>query len=140
MTRREFREETFKLLFFVEFNEISELEDKVNLYFANKREESIEKGKAVISDEEQESLITRFNSIVEILPEINNIISENTSGWSIDRIGKVELTLIRLAVYEIRFDEDIPNTVAINEAVQLAKKYGQDGAGAFVNGVLAKII
>ena len=55
-------------------------------------------------------------------------------------MGKVELAVLRLAVYEILFDEDIPGKVAIDEAVELAKKYGQDSSGSFVNGVLAKVI
>ena len=56
----------------------------------------------------------------------------------LDRMGKVDLTLIRLAVYEIKYDDDIPTGVAINEAVELAKKFGQDSSPAFINGVLAK--
>ena len=55
-------------------------------------------------------------------------------------MGKVELTLLRLGVYEIMYDEDVPDSVAINEAVELAKKYGQDNSGAFVNAVLAKFL
>ena len=59
-------------------------------------------------------------------------------GWQTKRMGKVDLTILRLAVYEIKYDEDIPTGVAINEAVELAKKFGQDSSPAFVNGVLAK--
>ena len=57
-----------------------------------------------------------------------------------DRMGKVDLTVIRLAVYEMKFDETIPDGVAINEAVELAKKFGQDESAGFVNGVLAKFV
>ena len=66
------------------------------------------------------------------------MINEKTLGWDTERMAKVDLTIIRLAVYEIKFDEDIPTGVAINEAVELAKKFGQDGSASFVNGVLAK--
>ena len=66
------------------------------------------------------------------------MINETAKGWSTDRMGKVDLTILRLAVYEIRYDEDVPTGVAINEAVELAKKFGQEGSFAFVNGVLAK--
>jgi N utilization substance protein B len=61
-------------------------------------------------------------------------------GWTLERVGKVELTILRLAVYEIKYDESVPDTVAINEAVELSKKYGQEDAGSFVNGILAKVI
>ena len=72
------------------------------------------------------------------LPEIDGVINEKAKGWSTSRMGKVDLTIIRLAVYEILFDEEVPVGVAINEAVELAKKFGQDGSAGFVNGVLAK--
>ena len=65
-------------------------------------------------------------------------INEVSKGWKTIRMGKVDLTLIRLAVYEIRFEEEIPVKVSINEAVELAKKYGTDDSPAFVNGILAK--
>ena len=64
--------------------------------------------------------------------------NEKVQGWDTGRMGKVDLTILRLAVYEIVFDEEIPTSVAINEAVELAKKFGQDSSPAFVNGVLAK--
>ena len=55
-------------------------------------------------------------------------------------MGKVELTILRLAVYEMQYDEEIPEKVAINEAVELAKKFGRDESSAFINGVLAKLV
>jgi N utilization substance protein B len=64
----------------------------------------------------------------------------HSEGWSTNRLGKAELAIMRLAVYEIKFDDEIPNSVAINEAVELSKKYGGDNSSSFVNGVLAKII
>ena len=76
--------------------------------------------------------------IAEKLPEIDKLINETAIGWDTQRMGKVELTIIRLAVYEIRFDETVPTGVAINEAVELAKKFGQEGSSGFVNGILAK--
>ena len=67
------------------------------------------------------------------------MINAVTKGWKTGRMGKVDLTLLRLAVYEIKFEEEIPTGVAINEAVELAKKYGTDGSFSFINGILAKI-
>jgi N utilization substance protein B len=61
-------------------------------------------------------------------------------GWKLNRLGKTDLSILRLAVYEICYDESIPEKVAINEAVELAKRYGGDSSSAFINGVLAKIV
>ena len=81
----------------------------------------------------------KYAKIVEKLPEIDKLLDEVSKGWKTSRMGKVELTILRLAVYEMRFDEDIPQKVAINEAVELSKKFGGNEAPAFVNGVLAKL-
>ena len=71
--------------------------------------------------------------------EIDRKLDEVTEGWSVKRMGKVDLAVLRLAVYELLYDEDIPTGVAINEAVELCKKYGGEESPAFVNGVLAKL-
>ena len=68
------------------------------------------------------------------------MVNEKAESWTTGRMGKVELTILRLGIYEIKFDEDIPTGVAIDEAVELAKKFGQDGSGAFINGVLARFV
>lgn len=80
----------------------------------------------------------KFNKIIEKLDGIDTALNEKVQGWNTGRMGKVDLTILRLAVYEIMYDEDIPTSVAINEAVELAKKFGQDSSPSFVNGVLAK--
>ena len=72
------------------------------------------------------------------LAEIDALLNEKASGWDTGRMSKVDLTILRLAVYEICYDEEVPTGVAINEAVELAKKFGQDASYGFVNGVLAK--
>ena len=77
---------------------------------------------------------------MEHLEEIDAAINEVSEGWKTTRMGKVDLTLIRLAVYEMKHEEDIPVGVAINEAVELAKQYGTDDSPAFINGVLAKLV
>ena len=92
------------------------------------------------SDDIIEYIKDKTLAIIDKLSEIDEIINENSDGWPTNRLGKAELTIMRLAVYEIRFDEEIPDGVAINEAVELSKKYGSDNSSSFVNGVLAKII
>jgi len=72
------------------------------------------------------------------MPELDAQLNEKAEGWDIKRIGKVELTVMRLALYEMQHDDDVPVSVAINEAVELAKKFGQDNSGSFVNAILAK--
>lgn len=72
--------------------------------------------------------------------EIDNIILSKLKNWTIDRIFKIDLAILRLAVYEIIYYEDMPYKVAVNEAVELAKKYGNDASSNFVNGVLREII
>ena len=81
----------------------------------------------------------KYENIRENLGQIDEQIAEVAKGWRTERMGKVELTLLRLAVYEIKYDDDIPTGVAINEAVELAKIFGGEGSSAFVNGVLAKL-
>ena len=71
--------------------------------------------------------------------EIDALIDAHTTGWKTTRMAKVDLTILRLAVYEMKWDEDVPVSVAINEAVELAKRFGGDESPSFVNGVLARI-
>ena len=83
-------------------------------------------------------MTNKYKNIYAHIEELDAAINEVSKGWKTIRMGKVDLTLIRLAVYEIRFEEEIPVKVSINEAVELAKKYGTDDSPAFVNGILAK--
>lgn len=131
MNRRNKREQLFKLLFRVEFNDLSEMDDQTRLYFENLDSQ--------VTDEDKEELTDKLGKVISLLPEIDGKVEEKVTGWSIDRIGKAELTIIRLAVYEMFYDDEVPVSVAINEAVELSKKYGQDESGSFVNGVLGKI-
>ena len=79
--------------------------------------------------------------VCELSDELDEKINSVSEGWPVDRIGKAELAIMRLAVYEMLYDDDIPVNVAINEAVELAKSYGSDdNAASFVNGVLAKLV
>ena len=72
--------------------------------------------------------------------EITELISKNLkTGWTIDRISTVDLSLLKSAIYEIKYGE-IPYKIAINEAVNLAKKYGEEQSSSFVNGILAKVV
>lgn len=72
--------------------------------------------------------------------KINKTIADRTKGWTLDRLSKVDLAILRLALYEIIYRSDIPDSVSINEGVELAKKYGNKKSGAFINGVLGQYI
>ena len=130
MRRSEIREHVFKLLFRVEFHDTAELEEQDRLYF-----EPLE-----LTQEHKKLISDRTKLIEEKLPEIDKKIDELSVGWKRERMGKVELTIIRLAVYEALYDDDVPTGVAINEAVELAKKYGGDDSPSFVNGILGKLV
>ena len=96
-----------------------------------------------LADPEQEEvdyIVQKTEKIIAMIRELDSMVNEHAVGWQTDRMGKVDLTIIRLAVYEMKFDEDIPVSVAINEAVELAKRYGTENSPAFINGVLAKMI
>ena len=131
MGRRELRESIFQLLFMTEFNDNQEMAEQKQLYL-----EGIED----IQDKDQSYIQDKFEKIREKLPEIDEKINQVAEGWKTRRMGKVELTILRLAVYEMQYDEEIPEKVAINEAVELAKKFGRDESPAFINGVLAKLV
>ncbi len=129
MGRREQREQIFKLVFQLEFNDKAEMPEQIKLYFEQEEIHS-EKDCLYISE--------KFEKIQEKLSELDQCINEQATGWKTERMGKVDLAIIRLAVYEIKYDDSVPTSVAINEAVELAKKFGQDESSSFVNGVLAK--
>lgn len=131
MTRRELREQTFRVLFEAEFYDASEMPHQVEIY-AETEGGWDEKGGEYIS--------RKCEDIVAHLAEIDAAINGVAEGWKTGRMGKVDLTLLRLAVYEMKYEEDVPVGVAINEAVELAKKYGSDDSSAFVNGILAKLV
>ena len=133
MTRREAREHLFRLIYIRDFHPWSELEEERDLYyaFADQAEN--------LSEEERAEISARLALVAEKIPEIDRQIEEVSVGWKLNRMGKVDLAILRLAAYELLYDEEIPTGVAINEAVEIAKIYGGDASPSFVNGILAKL-
>ena len=131
MTRRELRENVFLMLFRVEFHEEGEMSEQLNLLG-----DELEN----IKEEDLKYINNKCSDIVSKIPEIDKAINASTTGWKTSRMSKVDLSIIRLAVYEMKYEEDIPAKVSVNEAVELAKKYGADESPAFINGVLAKFV
>ena len=132
MGRHEQREQLFKLLFRVEFNSMEDMPEQIKLFFQDEEIEYTEKA--------MNAILEKYAKIQEKLPEIDKMLDEKVEGWNTSRMGKVELTVLRIAVFEMMFDEEVPATVAINEAIEIAKMYGQGTSGGFVNAVLAKFV
>lgn len=130
MRRREQREHIFKLLFMSEFNSEEEMDEQLAVYF-----DSLEEAEA----KDTEYMSEKYRNVLAHLSEIDELLNETSKGWKTKRMSRVDLTALRLAVYELKFDTDVPTGVAINEAVELAKRFGGDTSGSFVNGILGKI-
>jgi N utilization substance protein B len=93
-----------------------------------------------LTDADKQEVRDRVADVVAKLPEIDELISSRAVNWSIERMSHVDLTILRLGVYELKYDEGVPEKVAINEAVELAKTFGGENSSSFVNGVLARIV
>ena len=130
MGRREMREHIFKLLFLGEFNETAEMPEQIQLYF---------EGLSDLQPTEQAYMENKYALVKEHLEEIDALLNEKSAGWKTKRMSKVDLNILRLAVYEMKYDEDVPVKVAINEAVEISKSFGGDDSASFVNGILSKI-
>ena len=140
MKRSELRETIFKLLFMAQFNSREEMPDQVRMYL-----ESLEEGREdaayskAPTPEEESYMQGKYEKVQELLPEIDQELNRVSEGWKTSRMSKVDLTILRLAVYEMKYDREIPVGVAINEAVEIAKRFGGDDSASFVNGILGKI-
>lgn len=130
MKRSEIREHIFKLVFCGEFHSGGELPEQVSIYFEALPD---------VTEEDHTYMTEKFDCIKNEVKNLDEQINRVTQGWKTDRMGKAELAILRLAAYEMLYDDKVPVKVAINEAVELAKKYGGDDSPAFVNGVLAKL-
>lgn len=127
MTRKQAREEAFILIFEKQFSDATS-------------QEILELAQEVRDLEADEYINEVFLGVVDKTEELNTVISEKAIGWKIDRISKVSLAILKLALYEIKYMEDIPSSVSINEAVELCKKYATKEDSGFVNGILASVV
>ena len=130
MSRRKLRESIFLLLFRIEFNTREELDEQMRMYIDSKTD---------MDEEDADYICKKLEDILDHLTELDETILKICKGWRLERLGKTELAILRLAVYELLDDNDIPTSVAINEPVELAKIYCSEEAPRFVNGVLAKL-
>ena len=133
MTRTEIRELTFELLYSLEIQKMEkeEYNEQIELFLVEQN----------ISQEKAKTYMTEtVNGIAKNKEKILELISQNLKEkWDISRVSKINLTLLKLATYEIMYTE-LPYKVVVNEAVEIAKKYGNDTSPAFINGVLGKVV
>ncbi len=132
MNRREARKNALYLIFQIGFHQTEELEQMKELFFEQKEQE--------IPKEQREFILKEVEGTKAHLLEIDEIITKKSKKWKKERISKVDIAILRLAIYEIYFSEEVPNSVAINEAVELAKEFGTEQSPAFINGILGSIV
>lgn len=130
MTRRALRENIFRILFRVEFNSVEEMQEQID--FSVDDIEGLEQN-------DKEYIVDKTNRVLGLIDDIDRQIEQISDGWRPERIGKAELTILRLAIYEMKYDDSVPYKVAINEAVELSKIYCNSEAKSFINGLLAKV-
>jgi len=130
MSRRTARRHAFFLIFQIEFHREFDPSLQTEIYLEDKE---------AVPEEDREFIHAEVNGAYDCLSEIDAHIIKFLSGWEIDRISKIDLALLRLAVYEMLYEQGIPNGVSINEAVELAKTYGDDDSYQFINGILGNI-
>ena len=132
MSRRELREHIFRMLFRREFFFTEEVfEGQVRMYL-----EELEP----LEEKDRAYMWEKTDAVYHLVPELDERLNEVARGWKTGRMGKVDLTVLRLALYEMCHEESVPEKVAINEAVEIARKYGGDDSPSFVNGILAKLV
>ena len=133
MKRSELREHIFRMIFGYEFNSDAEMPEQMQLYF-----EQLDEEDGVPTESEVAYIRDKALNVILKTEEIDELLNTNTKGWKTSRMNKVDLSILRLAVYEMKWDDEIPAGVAIDQAVELAKKYSGDDGPSFINGVLAK--
>ena len=131
ITRRsQLREAVFLILFRADYYDLKEMKDQIREFFRDEDE---------FNEDEIQFVSQRVINICEKLDYIDEKLDEISIGWKVRRMNRSDLTALRLAYYEIFFDDEIPLAASINEAVELAKNYGTENSGSFVNGVLARV-
>ena len=131
MKRSAIREAAFKLIYSFEIQEPENLEEQIDLYLECEE---------ITDKEAKEYIVDAINGIKKHIDEINNLIKKNLKAdWTIERISKVDFSILKLAIYEIKYKE-LPYKVAINEALEISKKYGEETSRNFINGILASVV
>lgn len=131
MKRSELREAVFLILFRANFFKPDEIEDQAEIFFENED---------IFSEIDKTYIIDKVSGVVFRIDEIDSDIDKVSIGWKTTRMSRVDLTILRLAYYEMKWDDSVPVAAAIDEAVKLAKIYGTENSASFINGILAKLV
>lgn len=130
MSRRTARKHAFSLVYQLEFYTDIEPDKILNEYGKDHE----------LTDGDREFIYQEISGVIQNINKIDIYITENLKGWKMDRLNTVDIAILRLAIYEILFAEDIPHSVSVNEAVELAKIYSSEEAPSFINGVLGSVV
>lgn len=133
MSRHEIREQIFLVLFSLTFHDDENMRELIIRYL----DETCE---LTVTDMERAEIIKKTMAVADKVSELDKKIDSVSEGWKVSRMGKAEAAILRIALYEMLYDEDVPIKVAINEAVDLAREYGNDESPKFINGILAKLV
>lgn len=139
MKRRLARELVVQCLYQMEMNEV-ESADAVDMLLEEASEENESEHEVRNEEELKKYVLSQVNSIWETKPAIDDMLEHYLKNWQMSRLSRVDRQVLRLATWEMVFDSDVPAKVAVNEAIELAKHFGTDDSGKFVNGVLGKMI
>lgn len=130
MSRRNARKNAFFLLFQFDFTTPEEIQNTKDIFFQENQE---------LNEEDKAFMLKEVEGVQAHLTEIDEAIAKAAKGWKIERMSKVDLAILRLSVYEMKYEEEIPVNIAINEAVELAKRYSSEEASSFINGILGAL-
>jgi len=129
MSRKQSREFAMQLLYQMELRGDDDREDQLALAF--------EESELTYSNKDREYIEDIVKGVFNNLAELDEVVEHNAKGWKLSRLAKIDLSILRLCIYEIKYREDIPFIISVNEAVELAKKYGTEDSGSFINGILS---
>jgi transcription antitermination protein NusB len=131
MSRKEARESAMQLIYQIGVGETN-AEESLSSYYDNLEEN--------LTDDEKSYIDECVSGVEKNISKIDSYIEKFSKGWKINRIAKVDIAIMRLALYEMLYKEDVPKVVAVNEAIELAKKFGGENSPGFINGILGNVI
>lgn len=129
ITRKRLRDLTMKIVFEYAFYTEEEQKEQAMLFLEQEED---------LTEEDRKAILARSEAVSKAIPSIDQALNEAATGWTTARMSRIDLAILRLAVYEIRYDDETPFKVAVNEAVELAKLYGGSDSPKFINGVLSR--
>ena len=138
LSRSALREHIFKIVFSSAFRHGEDFDDYIPIYFESITDTDDKRKN--LSESDIRYIGDKSRQVIMMSEGIDSLISGYAKGWSFSRLGKAELAILRLSIFEIKYDESIPQNVAINEAVELAKAYGDEQAPGFINGILSSVV